>query len=383
MTSVVGKSSGTVFRLDPSADIGRGTEGVVYRAGDVAVKVYFAALDDTAIAKIDTLLRFARVVPGVAWPTDTVHETAGGKPVGFVMTLATGESLEALMNARQTAAMSPEQKIAVAESIAASVAAAHAARGLRMCLGDVLKAGNIVVDGDTATLVDAASVNLYGFRAADGSLIDAAENLVTPGYVPPEVLSHPQAKPSRAADLFALGVVLFELIFGRSPTEPRPCAAAVGLDPNDAVQRGLFVRYITHPDFGPPRYDAVAVPQEIEDLFRAAFLGAPHQRPNASEWLSRLKAWRVSLAPAPTTGPSSATSDWWSRVAEIGGRLDRVAVVVLAAVSVLLIGRWVINDAPALVHQAKLRLFPPKSVPAEKPIPSKPVGPQSFQELFK
>lgn len=382
MSTVVGKSSGTVFPLDPRAVIGRGGEGVVYRAGTSAVKVFLADLDGTTVTKLDTLIRFARVVPGFAWPTETVHETTGGKAVGYVMRLATGESLEALMGARRTASIPTETKVAVAANIARAVAGAHGTGGLNLCLGDVLKAGNIVIAGDSATLVDAASVSLFGFRAADGSLTDSVTHLATPGYIPPEVLAHPQAKPSRSADLFALGVVLFELVFGRSPTEPRPCAAAVGLDPDDAVRRGLFVRYVTHPDFTPPKYDPVAVPAEIEDLFRAAFLGGPHQRPTAGEWIARLDEWRASLRPARAAMPA-ARNGWWERIAGAVPWVERMAVALLAVTSVVLLGHWLLFNGPDAFKQVGARLFPPKAPSAPDPPPAKPVGPPLFRELFK
>lgn len=377
MPRVVGRSSGTLFQLDPAAEIGRGAEGVVYRAGDAAVKVYTAGLDVLAADKIDALIRFTTTVPDVAWPVELVHDSAG-RPVGYVMPLATGRSLEALTDARETGAMPAAGKAAVAACLAAAVAAAHAAPALSMALGDTLKAGNVIIDDRRATLVDAAAVSLFGFRGGNGRLIDAVETTVTPGYRPAEALAHPAAKPSRAADLFALGVVLFELIFGRPPTEPRPCAAAVGLDPDDAVRRGLFVRYAAHPDFRAPAYDPIAVPPDVDDLFRAAFLGAPHQRPTAAEWVARLTAWRDALA-APRPARTAPVRRWLSRAARFARRHEAVAAAVIAVSSAVLIGRWAALDGAA----AWRRLFPPPKAAPAPPPPDKRVGPPVFQEIFR
>jgi DNA-binding helix-hairpin-helix protein with protein kinase domain len=382
VTRVVGKDSGTTFHLDPTAVLGRGVEGTVYRVDDAAVKVYATPLSAVAAAKIDTLIRFARRVPGFAWPTELVHDTTAAKTtVGFIMPLATGESLEALMNDRRTNTLPTKRKVATAASIVAAVAAAHTTPNLTVYLGDVLKAANVVIADGTATLVDAASVSLLGFRGPDGRLIDAVEPLATPGYVPPEVLANPTAKPSQAADLFALAVVLFELIHGRPPTEPRPCAAAVGLEPDDAVRQGLFVKYLTHPEFTTPTYDPVAVPAHIDDLFRAAFLGPPHHRPTAADWANGLAAWSAALTPPATVPLLRPRRTWASVAAAVGPRADRAAVITLAVASVAFVARWVVVDGPAAVDRTKAWLFPAPARP--DPIPAKPVGPALFQELFE
>ena len=383
MLCVVGKTSGTRFLLVPSAVIGRGAEGIVYRFGDFAVKKFTEDLDALLIEKIDTLIRFARPVPGFAWPTENVNYEANGQAAGFVMPLATGRSLEALMDARLTKTISTEQKIAVAISIAGAVAAAHSAPGMRICLGDVLKAANIIIDGGEAKLVDAASVSLFGFRALDGRLIDAVSTLVTPGYVPNEVLAYPQAKPSHSGDRFALAVVLFELIFGRSPTEPRSCAAAVGLDPDDAVRQGLFVRYVSHPELFPPTYDPIVLPPEVDDLFRAALLGPAFHRPSGLDWIARLSAWRTAITPIPIVIPVKVNT-WWPKVVRLGRRLDRIAIGVLATTSTVLLLREAVVSGPTIAEHARSMLFPPPLVAAPKtPTPSKPVGPELFREMYR
>ena len=99
--------------------------------------------------------------------------------------------------------------------------------------------------------------------------------LTTPGCVPPEVLANPHANPDHASDRFALAVLMHELLLGKSPTEPRPCPAAVGLDPDAAVRDGLFFRYVAHKELEPPTYDPVDVPPEVD--------GAHAARPNLAD----------------------------------------------------------------------------------------------------
>lgn len=157
-----------------------------------------------------------------------------GDAVGFVMPHAPGETAESVLDRRGTADWTVREKIEIAAAVARAVAAVHAVTAPTVILGDVLKGGNLVVDGVRVTFVDAATVSLLGYRGADGSRTDTVPGLSTPGYVPKEDLDHPDAVPSHTADRFALSVLVFELLMGAPPTEPRPCPAAVGFDPDDA-----------------------------------------------------------------------------------------------------------------------------------------------------
>src|SRR4051812_18675001 len=223
MDRVVGKKSGTRYSLSSGASIGQGVEGRVYRSGPACVKIFVHPLADDQAATIAALIPLARKVGGFAWPTELVEDPATGEPRGFAMDLIAGESLESLLDAKATEAIPVITKVRLALNVARAVTEAHAHRGPAIVLGDVLKAGNLVIDGDEATFVDAGSVSLIGFRLPSGEVRDSISSLTTPGYVPKEVLENPGALPSEASDRFALAVVLFELVFGRPPHEPKPC----------------------------------------------------------------------------------------------------------------------------------------------------------------
>lgn len=364
MYRVVGAKSGRNYSLHPGRLVGRGVEGRVYAHGSTCVKVFERALSDDQVATVTALIALARKVPGFAWPTELVNDPATGEPFGFAMAFASGETLESLLETRATASIPLITKVKLASSIARAVAAAHAQSGPAIVLGDVLKAGNLVINGDDATFVDAGTVSLRGFRSPSGEVRSSVSTLTTTGYVPKEVLDTPSALPSEASDRFALAVVLFELCFGRSPHEVRACPAAIGLEPDDAVRRGIFPRWVNYPEFDPPTYDPVNVPSDVDQLFRAAFL-ASAVRPSGLEWCEALDRWLVAITP-PVRLKRRRRRPRWLRRAD-PTTLKIVLFVILAYAARY---AWARYNAPPQ----------PRVIP---PAPSRVVGPPLFREIFK
>jgi serine/threonine protein kinase len=307
-----------------------------------------------------TLVSLGKKLDRFACPTEFVSDPATGEDVGIVMPLVQGETLESLLDSRLTGSIPVRTKILLAFQIAGAVAGAHALRGPRLALGDVLKAGNVLIDDDQATFVDVPSASLFGYREPSGDVRDAVSRLTTPGYVPKEALENPGAIPCEASDRFALAVVLFELLFGKSPFEVKSCPASVGLEPDDAVRRGICPRFVQHREFDPPTYDQVDPPPEVEQLFRAAFLSSI--RPSALEWARALEAWLEATRP-PDRPARRRRKPRWLR------RLDPVTVVLVSIV--------------LLAYAAKYAWTMFASPEPTPPARSRPVGPPLFQELFQ
>ena len=233
-------------------------------------------------------------------------------------------------------------------------------------LGDVVKAGNVVIDGDQATFVDTVSATLFGFRVPSGDVRDAISPLTTPGYVPKEVLEHPRALPSEAADRFALAVLLFELLFGGRPHDVRPCPASIGLEPDDMVRQGIYPRWIQHSDFESPTYD----PVDRASRGRPALpSGVPLERPAVGTRMVRsVRRVAPRLASRRPATPKAQPRPRWLR------RLDPVSVTFVLIVALAYLVRL------AWSHSAAERLPEVRVIP---PAPSRPVGPPLFQELFR
>lgn len=350
----VGKKSGLTFFPCPSALIGQGAEGHVYRAGSQALKLYTKDLDSENAHKIETISLLSPRLTEFSCPTELVIEPTSKTPLGFAMKFEPGDTLQDLLDRRATKRWSSRRKITIARRIAAGVAAAHGMTGPKIILGDVLKSSNIIVNGDKATFVDVASVSLLQYRSRSGELINTVSTTTTPGYVAPERLKTSTLKPSQVDDEFALAVVLFELFFGRSPTEPKPCPAAVGADPDDFVRQGLFLRWVRHKDFEAPSYDHVTLPIQVDTLFRQAFLSA--SRPSAREWLEALTAWEQAIA----------------------RRL--VLTASLACAAAALGAFWMPQLSQVLESNGTFWLWTSDPVPTLKP--GKPIGPLLFQEIY-
>jgi serine/threonine protein kinase len=212
----VGKTVGP-YRID--AVLGAGGMGIVYRAHDrarrrtVAIKVVDRRR--AGGASHSRLVREARVAATLDHPSICgIHGIgfAGGQPF-IVMEHVEGEPLAALI---PRGGLAPDVALACAAQIASAVAHAHE-RGI---VHRDLKSANIVVsEGGRAKLLD------FGLAVHDGggdaNDADTTWPRATPlgagtvAYMAPELL---RGRPAnRRSDVWALGVVMYEMLAGRRP----------------------------------------------------------------------------------------------------------------------------------------------------------------------
>jgi eukaryotic-like serine/threonine-protein kinase len=206
--------------------LGRGGMGEVYAAQDsklrdepLALKTLrvTTALDEAAVGRLTEELRLARRIthPNVCRVHDVYqHKAPDGRQTSFfTMELLEGETLAARLSRGK---MSTGQALPVVKQIAAAIDAAHAAD---VAHGD-LKPGNVMLvpsrsDGDRAVVTD---FGLARFLPSVSSLVPTTRTTVrrgTPIYMAPEQLMG--GPLTHAADIYALGVVCFEMVVGRPP----------------------------------------------------------------------------------------------------------------------------------------------------------------------
>jgi hypothetical protein len=280
--------------------LGGGGMGDVYLAHDprlgreVAVKVpRFGGLQGPALVR-ERFLREARAAALVHHPNVCpVYDSGedGGRPF-VVMAYVEGGSLADRLRGRERW----DDTRAAAELVRQAAAGVQALHDRGIVHRD-LKPGNILLDRDGRPLVGDFGLA----RVADGEPLTAAGAILgTPRYMAPEQAWAGAGAAGPASDVYSLGVVLYRLLTGKTPSEAGPATGPVA---GEVVPPSLLV-----PGFDPRLEKVVlrALAWRPEDRFpSAAALGDAldgwlRGRP-ASPWVKRAERWRP-VAPAATVG---------------------------------------------------------------------------------
>src|SRR5258706_3382047 len=198
--------------------LGRGGMGEVYRADDLELSQSVAlkflpekvARNAADLARLRQEVRIARQIahPNVCRTYDIAE--ADGQ-VFVVMEYVDGEDLASVL--RRLGRPTPDKALEIARQLCLGLGGAHG-NGV---LHRDLKPANIMIDGR-------GRVRITDFGLAGTAEELAAEGKVagTPGYMAPEQLLGGAA--SIQSDIFALGLVLYELFTGKRATDvtPRP-----------------------------------------------------------------------------------------------------------------------------------------------------------------
>ena len=202
------------------AKIGEGGMGEVYRARDTKLDrdVALKVLSDSFTSDPDRLARFereARLLASLNHPNIGhiygLEEAEGGRSRALVLELVEGPTLADLIG---QGPMAIDEALPIARQIAEALEAAH---GQGIIHRDLKPANVKVRDDGTVKLLD---FGLARPVAEDDMQTVANMTLAgrvfgTPGYMAPEQLS--AADVDARADLFATGVVLYEMVTGRRP----------------------------------------------------------------------------------------------------------------------------------------------------------------------
>lgn len=278
------------YRLE--AEIARGAIGTVFRGTDtttgapVAVKLLRSEVAEVAdlvtgfTAEAEVLSELDH--PSVVRVRDFV---SNGSEHALVMELIVGLDLR-----RRVRAEGPLPP-AVAANVVAQVADALAyVHGRGIVHGDV-KPGNLLVPDD------GGPVRLADFGVARRLDRPAGPTHATPEYVAPEVVGG--ASPTAAADVYALGIVLFELLCGRSPFR--------GGTPTEVLDRHVSCAVVPPP----------GMPAAVWPVIEACLQVDPAARPTAGALAERLRTVEAALDgldPLSPLQPGALT--FWARAAD-------------------------------------------------------------------
>jgi len=274
--------------------IARGGMSTVYSAVDerldrlVAVKIMSGALSsDPAFSD-----RFAREARAAARLThlntvavyDQGSDTSNGEHhVFLVMELVQGRTLRDLIRERAAGApgnkaggtFTPAEAISIMQPVLSALSAAHKAGIVHR---DV-KPENILLSDDG--VVKVADFGLARAVEADAASTRTGLMMGTVAYCAPEQITRGQADPR--ADVYASGIVLFELLTGKPPYQGESAM-------NVAYQH-------VHSRVPAPSSRAKGVPSEIDELVILATDPDPAERPaDAGEFLAELADIRAHLA---------------------------------------------------------------------------------------
>ncbi len=285
------------YRLD--GRLGEGGMGEVFRAFDtrlnrpVAVKV-MRATGDGRIVSAQRFMREARAASALNHPNIVIIHEVGETPEGhpyFVQEFIDGVTLRS----RLAGGHAPEAVADVGMQVARALGAAHTAGIVHR---DV-KPENIMVRADgLVKVLDfglARHLEIDGAPESEQTQLQTMPGLLlgTPAYMAPEQAIGGTAGP--AADIFALGIVLYEMVAGRRPfTAPTSVA--------------LIARIISDqpPPFAPA---GEPVPRAMEELIFRMLEKDPERRPSARDVERQLAATTAATAAfdLPPALPASAS----------------------------------------------------------------------------
>jgi serine/threonine-protein kinase len=244
------------------AVLGRGGMGVVYKARHprlgrtVALKMLLAG-PYAGPGELERFLREAETVAGLRHANIVqVHEAGDvdGRPY-FTMEFIEGGSLA------EKLAGTPQPARQAAALVAVLAEAVHAAHQRGVVHRD-LKPGNILLTGDgTPKLTD---FGLARRLEAAAGLTQSGAPLGTPSYMAPEQAEGKARAVGPAADTYALGAILYELLTGRPPFRAETAAETL--------------RQVVSQDPAPPSRLNAAVPRDAETMCLKCLEKDPQRR---------------------------------------------------------------------------------------------------------
>jgi formylglycine-generating enzyme required for sulfatase activity len=258
----------TLGKYEVITELGRGGFGVVFKAHDTALNRTVALkvlaphlLADPGFAA--QIRREAQLAARLEHPNIvTIFEVGEYENVHFIaMQYVEGGSLERWLTRGEAWPLA--RVLPLAEQVAAALDYAHSQGVLHLDL----KPGNILLSGDPGTgAASAAWLADFGLGRAMGgaSVPGSVRGAGTPAYMAPEQADLESVRPITAqTDLYAFGILLYQLCTGRLPFEGNPIAVAAA-----------------HVNQQPPRPTLLHadLPQAVEDVLLRALAKTPQAR---------------------------------------------------------------------------------------------------------
>ena len=344
---------GHIGRYALKYQLGTGGLGTVFAAHDpllsrlIAVKTLNVEIKEDERESFNTLfINEARAAGGLSHPHIVTVFDAGisDNRAYIAMELLKGRDLRQLRQEGWRA--TPAQAALIVRRVADALAFAHS-KGV---IHRDIKPANIFMVGRTQPRVLDFGIARVAHRQGSG---DAMLGAGSPYYMAPEQVRREPA--DRRADVFSLGVVLYELL-----TDQKPFRGETLKEITTAV--------LMHEPELASRVDA-AVPKALAEIAARAMAKDPEQRFRSARSLAReLRQW-LDANPA---GPDPETTQPASR--PLHRRAPALVATAFVAVGLVAGALWWQNSTEALtaqvaapVHAARADVLPPVTAPAAAP----------------
>jgi serine/threonine protein kinase len=287
-------------RYELSEELGRGAMGVVYKAFDpvigrnVAVKTMRLTEEGTGLKRAELSARFkteARAAGLLTHPNIVVVYDAGEEDGLYYITMeyVEGKSLQAMFDAKQSFPL--PRTLRLVEQVCSALDYAHRSNVVHR---DIKPANLMLAPDDTVKITDFGTAKIMRFGSAQTTHI-----IGTPSYMSPEQIKG-KAVDGRS-DIFALGVILYELVTGEKPF------------PGQNVTTVIYK--IVNEEPIPPRELDASIHPSLSAVITRALAKEPAARfQSCREMLEALRNYRnVSASPeatmvSPTAAPVAGAS---------------------------------------------------------------------------
>lgn len=357
---------GSAYVLDEP--IGRGAMGEVWRGRVLETGEPIAAklLRDEYTSDREVLTRFVQersILVSLRHPNlvQVVDLVVEGTDLAIIMELVEGKDLRQHLDDQKR--LAPAEAVRLTAEVLDALAVAHAARVLHRDI----KPDNVLVDRSGDEL--RARLSDFGIaRLAEGTAVRMSQLIGTPEYLAPEVVSTEVV--TAAADVYGCGILLYELLAGRTPFGGKGAAYAI-------IRRQV--------DAAPPPIEGL--PPVVWTVLEHLLAKDPAARPDSVAAATMLRGLLPGLAGVPPMAEQPAVADWQKALGPAVAAGDDGGTIIRGAAGADVLEElaeapvWVpeadpgIDDRGTRVHDRPLLPRAPGPTIVEEP-PVAPANPQ-------